>query len=154
MQKMFICPSITILEKNGDNHTVHINICLKSDALLIQDVLIWSFKIYTSICYPLHDFIIKRGSERWCSQTGRVCLQISICVVASTQGWERQRQDRCFPDAEVQVEMLNGAEEAATNEDCSLYQGQPCSGRDCLHCGLSVISESLMVKHDGQTNLN
>lgn len=37
---LLICPSTTIMEKNGDNHTVHINICLKSDALLIPDMLI------------------------------------------------------------------------------------------------------------------
>lgn len=37
---VFICPSIIITEKNGDNHAEHINICLKSDALLIPDMLI------------------------------------------------------------------------------------------------------------------
>lgn len=37
---LLICPSITITDKNGDSHTVQINICLKSDALLISDMLI------------------------------------------------------------------------------------------------------------------
>lgn len=32
--------NVTTIEKNGDNHIVHINICLKSDALLIPDMLI------------------------------------------------------------------------------------------------------------------
>lgn len=98
MWKFLICTSITAIQNNSDNyHKAHINICLKSDALLIPNVLIYLYNSFNSFCYPLHEFIIKQDSERGCCQTGRVCLQSCI---DSTHGWgsklptsEKQGQD-------------------------------------------------------------